>query len=78
MCAENYDLIYNALLNETELLSQQGVTPVEMVAVMSDFLVSLAFDTAPTSDHAGMVIMSAVTERMTSNAVAWHDDSSDE
>ena len=69
-----HEKIYNALLNETELLSKEGVSTAEMARVMAMFLVTLTYDCAPSSDHATHLIMSAMMQRMEENIGPLEDD----
>ena len=67
MTDEKFDRIFDSLLNETELLANEGVSTAEMARVLSVFLVKLTFDCAPSTDHAMHLIMSAVMERLEEN-----------
>jgi len=74
MTHEKNEKIYNALLNETELLAKEGVSTVEMARVMATFLVTLTYDCAPSSDHATHLIMSAMMQRLEQNIGPLGDD----
>ena len=52
--------IYEALLNETELLSKEGVSTAQMSRGLASFLVELCYDTAPTKSHATHLILSEI------------------
>ena len=67
MTEEKYKRIYEMLLNETELLADEGVTTAEMAQVLSMFLVDMAFDCAPSTDHATLLIMGSVMTRLEQN-----------
>tara|TARA_Y100000593_G_scaffold29491_2_gene58566 strand:+ start:875 stop:1114 length:240 start_codon:yes stop_codon:yes gene_type:complete len=71
---EKYERIYDVLLNETELLSKEGVTTFEMSNVMSDFLIQLVFDTAPTPMHSAHMLLNKITQRLETEVEKWHDD----
>ena len=67
MTDERFNQIFESLLNETELLANEGVRTAEMARVLSVFLVKLTFDCAPSTDHAMHLIMSAVMDRLEEN-----------
>ena len=67
MTEEKYERIYKVLLNETELLANEGITTAEMAQGLSMFLVDLAFDCAPSTDHATLLIMGSVMTRLEQN-----------
>tara|TARA_R100000963_G_C4577619_1_gene59970 strand:+ start:87 stop:347 length:261 start_codon:yes stop_codon:yes gene_type:complete len=56
--------IFEALLNETELLSKEGVSTAQMSRGLASFLVELVYDTAPTQSHATHLILSAVNKKL--------------
>ena len=67
MTDERFDQIFESLLNEVELLANEGVSTQDMASVLSVFLVKLTFDCAPSTDHAMHLIMSAVMDRLEEN-----------
>ena len=72
--AKKFDRVYEMLLNETELLAEEGVEPADMARGLAVFLVQLTFDCAPSSDHAMHLIMSAVMRRLEANIEGDDDD----
>ena len=61
---KNFERIWDALLNETELLAQEGITTFEMARGMAAFVVDLAFDCAPSSEQATHLLLQAIQRRL--------------
>jgi len=61
---EIFNKIYEALLNETELLSKEGVSTAQMARGLASFLVELCYDNAPTTPHATHLILSAINNKL--------------
>ena len=61
------DAVFDALLDVTEQLSEQGITPAEVARATAAFLVQLSFDCAPTAEHATHLILSAIAQLLERN-----------
>jgi len=64
---EKASIVYDRLLDLGDELDQEGITTPEMARGTACFLVELCFDTAPSSDYAMHLLLSAITARLERN-----------
>lgn len=72
--ALTYEEIFDQLLDFTEGMAKSGVTTFDLANVMSRFVVELSYDTAPNTQHATTLLLTAITDRMERDITGSEDD----
>ena len=72
--ALTYEEIYDQLLDFTEGMANSGVSTFDLANVMSRFVVELSYDTAPNTQHATTLLLTAITDRMERDITRSADD----